>query len=281
MPHLSQLQRDYKDKQVTIIGMTSEDPGNSLEKVRAMVKSKSDVMAYTVAWDEGQETNEAYMKASNQRGIPTSFLVDQAGKIAWIGHPLSADIPLSMVVDGTWDYVKGPALLKSITDAKGAIYASVYEDPAQALELLTQFRADYPAADQGLDSVHFTILTQLPAQVDAATQLGQRLIAEATAAGSAADLNAIAWGLVDPEQELEHRFLDLALLAAAQANEFSGGKDPSILDTVARVHFWRGDLELALSTQKRAVEHAESRGKEALQKAVEEYERALESKRSS
>ena len=59
MPHLSQLQRDYQDKHVTIIGLTSEDPGNTLEDVKEMVADKGDVMGYTVAWDVERETNES------------------------------------------------------------------------------------------------------------------------------------------------------------------------------------------------------------------------------
>ena len=37
MPHLSQLQREYQDKNLTIIGMTSADSNNTLEQVKKMV----------------------------------------------------------------------------------------------------------------------------------------------------------------------------------------------------------------------------------------------------
>src|SRR5262245_21788095 len=66
MPHLTELQHEYKDKGVTIIGMTSTDVnGNTLEKVEKMVKDKGDEkMGYTVAWDTNRKTNDAFMKAS-------------------------------------------------------------------------------------------------------------------------------------------------------------------------------------------------------------------------
>lgn len=281
MPHLSQLQRDYTDKNVTIIGLTSEDPRNSLEQVKKMVNNKGEAMSYTVAWDADRKTNEAYMKAADQPGLPTSFLIDQDGKIAWIGHPMAADIPLAMVVDGSWDYEKGPAFMKEMDAAKRAIYKSATTDPAHALELLTSFRADYPLGDKGLEGLHFTILAQLPEHAQAAQKLGHKIVAKAIADESVGELNGFAWGLVDPEMSYADRFLDLALLAADKANEFSGGKDPSVLDTVGRVHFWRGDFEQALALQKLAVEHSEGRMKEALQKTVEEYQKALEGERSS
>src|ERR1051325_1895884 len=39
MPHLSELQKEYGDR-VTIIGVTKEDPNNSLAQVEDMVKAK-------------------------------------------------------------------------------------------------------------------------------------------------------------------------------------------------------------------------------------------------
>src|SRR5262245_8436564 len=106
MPHLSALQRAYRDKGVTFIGVTSEDPHNDLGAVEAMVKAKGDGMDYTVAWDSGRKTNEAYMTAAGQGGIPCSFLIDGAGRIAYIGHPIMLDLPVSQVVAGTWDVEK-------------------------------------------------------------------------------------------------------------------------------------------------------------------------------
>lgn len=274
MPHLSQLQRDYKDKHVTIIGMTSPDKTNTLEAVHAMVEDKGDGMDYTVAFDEERTTNEAWMKAAQQKGIPTSFLVDKSGKIAWIGHPSSADIPISRVVAGTWDYVEGPALMKRIAGEKSAIYKAMRKEPKKALELFKAYVADYPQLAKGMDSLHFSILAQIPEQLAAATRAGKKLVDHAIKSEDSNALNSFAWGLVDPGVERENRFLDLALRAASRASEFEQDNG-AILDTVARVHFWRGDLELALKTQSQAVECAEGEMKTALEKVLEEYEQAL------
>src|SRR5213078_3372942 len=72
MPHLSALQKEYKGK-ATFIGVTSVDKhGNTLEKVEKMVADKGETMGYTVAWDNDRATNEAFMEASGQGGIPCS-----------------------------------------------------------------------------------------------------------------------------------------------------------------------------------------------------------------
>src|SRR4030095_14718603 len=103
MPHLSALQRQYREKGVTFIGVTSKDTrGNDLPAVEAMVKDKGDGMDYTVAWDTERKTGEAYMKAAGQNGIPCCFLVDGTGKIVYIGHPMFLDLPMEQVVAGTW-----------------------------------------------------------------------------------------------------------------------------------------------------------------------------------
>ena len=278
MPHLSQLARDYRDKGVTVIGLTSADARNTLDAVRSMVEDKGDGMDYSVAWDVERTTNEAWMTAAGQRGIPTAFLVDQAGKLAWIGHPMEADIPLAEVVAGTWDPVDGPARMKAYSEKRRAIHRAVDPEPQQALTLLEELEAENPLAAKGLDPVRFAILVRLSAQPERAAQadaLGARLVDEAVAARDSGSLNSLAWGLVDPEATLEDRRLDLALRAAEQADALTGSSDPSILDTLARVHFWRGDLDRALALQRKAIEHASERGRASLQGALEEYEAAL------
>jgi len=275
MPHLSQLQRDYKSKNVTIIGMTSGDKSNTLEAVKKMVEAKGDGMDYAVAFDDGRKTNEAWMKAAGQRGIPASFLVDQSGKIAWIGHPGGLDYPLAAVVAGTWDYVEGPKKIKAASTAKRAIYMAASSEPKKALDLLTKYEKDYPLQSAGLDDLRFSILTQIPEQKAAAATLGTKLVDKAIASKSHSALNEIAWNLVDPAVDRKDRFLDLALRAADGANELTEDKDPAILDTVARVHFWRGDLTQALEIQRRAIENAKGGMKDDLKKTLLEYEEQL------
>ena len=43
------------------------------------------------------------MKAAGQDGVPTAFIIDKGGRIAWIGHPMSMDEPLEQIVNGMWD----------------------------------------------------------------------------------------------------------------------------------------------------------------------------------
>lgn len=99
IPHLTELQHEYKDKGVTVIGISTETNG----KVPPFVKEKGDEMGYTVAIDAKGKMSEGYMKAFGQGGIPHAFIVDKTGKIAWRGHPMTMDEPLEQIVAGTFD----------------------------------------------------------------------------------------------------------------------------------------------------------------------------------
>jgi tetratricopeptide (TPR) repeat protein len=93
----------------------------------------------------------------------------------------------------------------------------------------------------------------------------------------ASDLNMIAWSIAT-DLPSDDRDLKLALQAANKAAELSGN-DPSILDTLARVHFEMGDAAKALDIQRRALEGAEKSGAPARQ--LDEMRAALKNYESA
>lgn len=108
MPHLAEIQTEYRDRGVQIVSVSDE----TVEEVEALLKkphpqaegSFADVTsAYCLTTDPDRSTHDDYMKAAEQNGIPTSFIVGKSGLIEWIGHPMSMDEPLAAVVDGSWD----------------------------------------------------------------------------------------------------------------------------------------------------------------------------------
>jgi thiol-disulfide isomerase/thioredoxin len=92
IPHLTELQKEYKDKNVTVIGVASSERGEAKAKlagVENFVKKQGNEMNYTVAYDEDRSMSNDWMKPADQKGIPCAFLVNADGKIAWIGHPMN------------------------------------------------------------------------------------------------------------------------------------------------------------------------------------------------
>jgi tetratricopeptide (TPR) repeat protein len=107
MPHLSSLQDKYGDT-VKIIGVSSE---KELETVTNFLEEtnksdnmlNSDRMRYTVTVDPDRSTSRVFMEAAGQNYIPTAFIINGDGKVAWIGSPRDMDEPLEQVVNGSWD----------------------------------------------------------------------------------------------------------------------------------------------------------------------------------
>jgi hypothetical protein len=82
--------------------------------------------------------------------------------------------------------------------------------------------------------------------------------------------NSLAWQiLTDPK--IKERDLDLAEKIAMRANEAAKGKEPAILDTLARAYFMNDKKDQAIALQERAVSLAEGDEKESAQKTLDSY----------
>ena len=274
MPHVTELQKKYRDAGLTVIGMTSKDSrGNSLEKVEAMVAEKGEGMGYTVAWDKERETNSAYMKAAGQGGIPCSFLVDQDGVVVYVGHPARIDATLELVMAKKHDVralaaeakrkkdvaEKSAPITKSLNEA---VQAKNWADAVASIDKLVELDAEQFG---GLLVRRFSILVS-------ELKTPERAYADAKAffagAGKAnwSVMNSIAWTIVDPNKPIERPDLAFALELANKANELTKGENAGVLDTLARVHFAKGDLSKAIeiATKAAAIDPA-------FQKQLDEY----------
>ena len=100
IPHMTELQKKFKDKGVVFMGLTDEAPS----LVRSFVKRMGDKMDYAVGIDEGDRLFAEYMNPFNQTGIPHTFIIDQRGLLVWHGHPLgSFEKALEEVVSGKFN----------------------------------------------------------------------------------------------------------------------------------------------------------------------------------
>lgn len=120
IPHLTEMQRKFKDKGVIFVGVTAGEQPDTVKKFVAKMGSKMD---YVVAMDGGK-TSESYMEAFGVRGIPNAFVVDKQGKIVWQGHPMAGlDKVLKEVVEGTYDPKKSAAKSKQMDDVAKKLQA--------------------------------------------------------------------------------------------------------------------------------------------------------------
>jgi hypothetical protein len=104
---LTELQKKYKDKGVTIIGVSVDQNQNAVAPYVSGMGAKMD---YTIAIDDlpsrekesKRNMAEGWMEAAEQQGIPTAFIV-RFGKIAWIGHPMAIDEALEQSLAKDFD----------------------------------------------------------------------------------------------------------------------------------------------------------------------------------
>jgi len=283
MPHLTELQKRHPDVVVVSVAASErgKDEAAKLSKVRGFVEKKGDVMGYRVVY-AGDPTKmaEPWMRAAGQSGIPCAFIVDASSKVAWIGHPAEMDAPLEQVLAGRWDVAAarkafdaeqaGMVAMREISMAMRAARTSGDYAPVVA-----RIKAELERAPSDRLKLQLVNVLAGPADKPAeAWRYGEEVYDSGRADASL--MNALAWMIVDPEGGVEEPNLDLALKAAEAASAASARNDGAILDTLARVHFRKGDVARAIELQKEALAKTpDGPMKQSMQQVLAEYESAL------
>lgn len=277
MPHLSHLQEEYKDKGVTIIGI-SDEPLATVEAFLALPEWAAKTQ-YTLATDPDRSAYDNYMKAAMQNGIPTAFIVKDS-VVQWIGHPQTMDNALAQIVDGTWDIAAAKTQFAVAAQAKMAQRRlSVLMRDARSngkfdevlMEIDEMIAKGSPDTTSALEMQKFQLLVGPANQPEAGYTLGKHLVASMVANKDTIGLNQISWFVIDTSslKNPDYRF---ALDAAKEANSISQGKEGAILDTLAAAYWKTGDKSRAITTQKEAIAATEEGPmRDQMKKALEEY----------
>ncbi len=133
-PHLSDMADKMEGKAIFISVNTWDrnQPGEKeakhtghVERVTKFIKDNDAKMRYTIALDDEKDTiATTWMRAAGRNGIPCAFIVDQTGKIAWIGHPMQMDKPLEAITEGKWDVAAFKTKFESEAAAAKALAAA-------------------------------------------------------------------------------------------------------------------------------------------------------------
>ena len=246
MPHLTKLQDKYQDD-VTIIGVNIWDGDGTVRRapgerriahVSNFVDNNESKMGYHVAIETANDMSESWMLPADKTGIPSAFIVSREGKIAWIGHPAAMDEPLEQIVNGELDVAAAAAHFE--TEHK----ANAWMRYLFGLIREGKTKQAYKIAD----SIIATELAEAPNQ-----------------------LNEFAW-TVATHPKIEDKNFEVALKAAQMASAATDDRNPSILDTLARVHWEMGNADDALKYQELAVKHnTDEQFAESLQEALNIY----------
>jgi thiol-disulfide isomerase/thioredoxin len=282
IPHLNELSQKFKDKGIIAIGQNMAEPDDS--GVAAFVKKMGSQMTYRVALDDkSRETNGimavTWMKAAEQNGIPTTFVINKQGRIAWIGHPMGLDEKILEeiladkfdVARAAADYEKQQqedqkwmALNKKLREA---MKQNKWDDAEAAVAELEKAVPEQMRFHYG--DIRLQILLGRK-DYDAACKLAESLGDEHK--DNAGFQNEIAWTMATHEG-LEQRGLLVAEKIAERANTVAQGKSSAILDTLARVQFQLGKKPEAIASEQKAIKAAaDEREKRFLEKILADYQ---------
>ncbi|HKB02037.1 MAG TPA: TlpA disulfide reductase family protein [Gemmataceae bacterium] len=268
MPHLARLQAEYKDKGVTVIGFTSRDllgnPDHTEEMVAAFVKKRGPGLKYTFAYADDPASADAWLKAAGRTGIPCTFVVDKAGRIAYIGHPMYLPLVLPKVVEGA-DGAKAVSDEMAKVEAEfAASSAERARDPEAGLRAVKAFEAKYPPLADFVPSVRVK-LSYLPrhGEVGEAKEYAERLMARAVERGDRLTLSMVASILRLGDGKESKELLAVAVRAAEAESRLAGGADALALISLANTYAVAGDAAKAKESARKAVEAAEAAGEPA------------------
>lgn len=297
IPHLNELYTKIKDKGVVVIGQDVWEKDTT--KVEPFLKEMGTNMTYRVALDsvvEGQEPGtgkmaENWMTASGANGIPTAFVVNKEGKIAWIGHPINLnESVIEQVQAGTIDIQKAAEeRKKDISKQEGlskysralgeAMKAKDWDKANAAVDGLESVLDEKQKA--GLNNIRIKILAGR-GDIDGAAKLAGKVADENK--NNAQVQSSLARTLVDIDN-VKAPELALASRLAARAIELTSGEKPEgldtpvkvalaqglILDTQAKIAFLQGNKDKAVELETKAVEHVTDQLKKMFEKKLESY----------
>ncbi len=282
IPHLNENYLKFKDKGLVVIGQDVWEEDESL--VAPFVKKMGTNMTYRVALDDkdGDEKGKmatTWMAAAGRNGIPSAFLVDGKGIIVWIGHPMSlTESVIEQVIAGTFDVKKAAADFEKEQAGENQMRkismalrtAMTEKNWDAALLQVSEMEKLLPAeAHANLDRLRFSILLG-KGDYTAAYKLASK-ISDANL-DEAMMQNDLAWQIAAGEG-IKERDLKLAETFANRANEAARGRDPAIIDTLARVKFMQGHKDEAISLQEKALKLASKDEEPRYQGTLDSYKK--------
>lgn len=231
IPYTAKMQTKYAANGVQFIGVTQLDKwGGNIPRIQEVIaKQKPN---YPIAIDSrapkayqgvfGGNTEVSYLQAAAVQAIPTAFIIDREGRIAYIGLPTLAEPILEKMLSGKFD----------IGDAS-RYYARTKKIEGDLLKFSALLDAN---------------------KYSEAYALGNRMAASGPDA-------RVLWLMADfiasVDMKRERRDLNLALQCATKAVDISKRSDPGMLATLAQVQYWRGHRREASNLVSEAITKAQ------------------------
>ena len=246
MPHLSELQKKYAGQGLQVVGITSKDKyGNTFENVKNFILKKDSLMNYNVAWvsPSKKDSEEGiwlhpWMQKSGFSNLPTSFLIDRNGKVAYMGDPSTIDKTLGDVITGDYD--------------------------------LNQFKKEYKSgidAEQILLNFNQAIKAK---QIDTAIIYGRQILTNYSYVRPNTYL-VMGWQVAHIDGAIDSELLQIGFDAITRGIRQTDFNSPAFFDVLARIYAAKKDFLSAVITEKLAVSLSEGNMKKNQEEILEKY----------
>ncbi|MEE8153466.1 MAG: redoxin domain-containing protein [Phycisphaerales bacterium] len=281
IPHLTELQEQYEDAGLVIIGISDEEAG----KVRPFVDKMGDRMNYIVATDRREATNRAWFRRAGLKGIPAAFVVDRGGKVVFIGSPLAAefDSVLSRVMGGRYNPKLEKEAAPELQAARRARKVKNWRMAERHFNEVIKLDARV-FAEIALEK--FEMLLHDMDERDKAYRFAQQELIADLFSDDPGALQMLAVKIAtdpklaeDPDRDLQD--MDVALAAAKASLRVAGRDDPESLATLAMVYYYRQDVQQAIDLQTQAYFIASPRHKPRYKRVLGSYQQAVDRVRTN
>lgn len=242
MLHLKDLYEQYRGKGLQVVALTQLDKwGGTQQNIRAVVSKAS--LPFSVGIDSlapkayqgvfNGKTECAYLGAAKVPGIPSTWVIDRSGRVAYIGLPTLVDQTLAQVMNGSFDREKASRAYR-ISQRAGAM-----------LDLFSEHLKKGRYAE--------------------ARTLGHQIFET----GDARNQWLVAALLLGAQPV--HHDLSLMLECSEAAVKASGGKDAGMLATLAGVYHLLGRREPCRRTLTQALDRSRGQQHEEIARLATQY----------
>ncbi len=258
--HLARLAEVGREQDHIEIASIALGPRDRVEAVLGDLPGRNPTAPRTVV-DPTGAWRDAFLKPLGLTELPAIVAIDGDGRIQFHGPLRTSSMALGSLVSQTFDpaeYTRnaleyGARMNISRLVNEGRARARRGELPWDAVLGMLREGIALDPQNTPLRVLEFDVLLADADRPDEAYEVARRIMADFPT--SPLTLNDLAWHIVS-FPNVSRRDLDVALEAARRANAVQGRLDSGVLDTLARVHWLRGDAAEAIRLQRIAVGHA-------------------------
>jgi thiol-disulfide isomerase/thioredoxin len=273
MPHLSDIQEKYKDQGVTVIAVDAREP--EPKRGETCAKRFDRLMAFRVAAEKTEDGKglmaETWLDAAGVPGMPSTWIIDQKGKIAWIGYPPQVERVLAGVLHGDYDPKKERLLNAKLAALDQTAAVAVEKgDYDEAWKVYAQMDALDPFSqiDRKLSKVG--ILLHKKKDYAAASALIRQL-ADGPLKNDWSVQTKLAEEIV-ALTEKDKRDLDLAVQLMKRVVELKNSEDWMTMKSFAAIYSAQGKWDKAVELQTKVVNSLGGMAHDREKKTLEGYQ---------